>query len=69
MASFGSKLSMPDAVQLVLNDSCGFKSSVLFATTPNAWNELQTTDFIDDKPVINQGNWWKSRYYSCWWCV
>ena len=54
MASFGSKLSMPDAVQLVLNDSCGFKSSVLFATTPNAWNELQTTDFIDDKPVINQ---------------
>ena len=31
MASFGSKLSMPDAVQLVLNDSCGFKSSVLFA--------------------------------------
>ena len=39
MGRYGSKLSMPGAVELVLNDSCGFKSSVLFATTAKAWNE------------------------------
>ncbi|MDD3039996.1 Gldg family protein [Bacteroides sp.] len=53
MVRYGSKLAMPGAVQFQINDSCGFKSSVLFATTPKAWNELQTTDFVDDKPVIN----------------
>ena len=53
MGRYGSKLSMPGAVELVLNDSCGFKSSVLFATTAKAWNEQQTTDFVDDKPEIN----------------
>lgn len=54
MSRYDSKLSMPGAVGFTVNDSCGFTSSVLFATTSKAWNELQTTDFVDDKPEINQ---------------
>lgn len=53
MARYKSKLAMPGAVELVVNDSCGFTSSVIFATSPKAWNELQTTDFVDGKPEIN----------------
>lgn len=53
MSRYGSKLSMPGAVEFQVNDSCGFKSTVLFATSSKAWNELQTTDFVDDYPTIN----------------
>lgn len=53
MLRYNSKLAMPGAVALAVNDRCGFQSSVLFATTTKAWNELQTTDFVDGKPEIN----------------
>lgn len=54
MSRYNSKLAMPSAVEVAVNDSCGFKSSVIFATTPKAWNELQTTDFVDGRPEVNQ---------------
>lgn len=53
MKRYESKLSMSGAVPFQLSDSCGFKPTVLFATTGKAWNELQTTDFVDDNPVLN----------------
>lgn len=53
MSRYGSKISMPGSVAFAINDSCGFKTSVLFATTPKAWSELQTTDFVDGKPEFN----------------
>lgn len=53
MSRYGSKLSMPGAVEYQVSDSCGFQSTVLFATTSKAWNELQTTDFVDEVPSLN----------------
>lgn len=45
---------MPGAVGLAYTEDKGFKvMPVLVTRDSGAWNELQTTDFIDDKPVIN----------------
>lgn len=54
MSRYESRLSMPGAVEFIVNDSCGFKPAILFATASKAWNELQTTDFVDGKPEVNQ---------------
>lgn len=53
MSRYENKLSMPGAVAFTISASCEFKSKVLFATTPKAWNELQTTDFVDGKAELN----------------
>lgn len=52
MARYNSKLAMPGAVAFRVDEQAGFTSEVLFATTSKAWNELQTVDFVDDKPQL-----------------
>lgn len=50
---FRSVITMPDAVGLVFDPSKGFNASPVIVTDSLCWNELQTTDFLDDKPQYN----------------
>lgn len=48
------KIVMPGAVGLSYMTDKGFRVIPILVTNPvGAWEELQTTDFIDDKPEIN----------------
>lgn len=48
-------ITMPTAVGLSIVDSSQFTATVLFATdSTGTWNELESTNFIDDKPVLTQ---------------
>lgn len=48
------KIVMPGAVGLEYTEDKGFQVTPMIVTNPTgAWEELQTTDFIDEKPVIN----------------
>ena len=50
---FRSVITMPDVVGLVFDPSKGFNASPVIVTDSLCWNELQTTDFLDDKPQYN----------------
>ena len=50
---FGYTVTMPDAVGLAFDSSKGFHASPVIVTDSLCWNELQTTDFLDDKPQFN----------------
>lgn len=47
---FGFTVTMPDAVGLSFDASKGFEAHSLVVTADSCWNELQTTDFLDDVP-------------------
>ncbi|GGH14194.1 ABC transporter [Sphingobacterium alkalisoli] len=48
-------ITMPTAAGLSIVDSSSFTATVLFATdSTGTWNELESTNFIDDKPVLKQ---------------
>ena len=44
---------MPDAVGLAFDATKGFHATPVIVTDSLCWNELQTTDFLDDKPQYN----------------
>jgi len=46
-------VSMPSVVGLNKVEDKGFKSTVLFRSDSSSWNELQTTDFVDDTVRYN----------------
>lgn len=47
-------LSMPGATALTFDPSSGFESTTLFRTQEaGVWNELNTTNFIDEVPEVN----------------
>ena len=50
---FGYKVTMPDAVGLAFDSSKGFNACPIITTDSLSWNELQTTDFLDDVPQYN----------------
>lgn len=50
---FGYTVTMPDAVGLAFDASKGFHASPIIVTDSLCWNELQTTDFLDDIPQFN----------------
>lgn len=50
---FGYAVTMPDAVGLAFDASKGYHASPVIVTDSLCWNELQTTDFLDDKPQYN----------------
>lgn len=52
---WGRKFIFQGAVGITQNENAAaFNDSILFATpSKGAWNELQTTDFIDDKPTLD----------------
>lgn len=50
---YGYTITMPDAVGLSFDPSKGFHASPVIVTDSLCWNELQTTDFLDDKPQFN----------------
>ena len=47
---FGYTVTMPDAVGLAFDSSKSFHVSPVIVTDSLCWNELQTTDFLDEKP-------------------
>lgn len=51
---YGYKLTMSGAVALSFDASSGFESQTFLATSPKAWNEMQTTDFVDGQLEINE---------------
>lgn len=47
-------LTMPTSGGLQIDSSKGFKSTVLFTSdSTGSWNEIETTDFVDDSAVFN----------------
>lgn len=50
---YGYAVTMPDAVGLSFDASKGFNASPVIVTDSLCWNELQTTDFLDDQPQFN----------------
>lgn len=50
---FGYTVTMPDAVGLAFDSSKSFHVSPVIVTDSLCWNELQTTDFLDEKPQFN----------------
>lgn len=50
---FGYVVTMPDAVGLSFDASKGFKAVPVIRTDSTCWNELQTTDFLDEVPEYN----------------
>ncbi|MDD3039998.1 Gldg family protein [Bacteroides sp.] len=50
---FGYVVTMPDVVGLSFDASKGFKALPVIVTDSLCWNELQTTDFLDDMPKLN----------------
>ena len=47
-------ITMPGTCGLSYDEDKGFRVTPLFVTPGKGfWNELETTDFIDDKPVLN----------------
>ncbi len=55
---FGSVISMPDAVGLEYTLDKGFNVTEILATDTLAWNELQTTDFMneDQRATLDNGS-------------
>ena len=51
---YGYKLIFPGATAIRVTEDKGFQVTPMICTpSKGAWNELQTTDFIDDVPVLN----------------
>lgn len=54
VARYEEKIMMPGAVALSFDtEKSPFKAETFISTSDKAWNELQTTDFVDDKPELN----------------
>lgn len=48
-------LTMPGASPLSVNPAQGFQATTWFTSdSTGSWNELETTNFIDDKPAVNE---------------
>ncbi|WP_127125600.1 Gldg family protein [Pseudoflavitalea rhizosphaerae] len=55
-------VTMPGASPLSVKPAQGFASTILFTSdSTNSWNELETTNFIDDSTVLNDGAGEKSE--------
>ncbi|NML22270.1 ABC transporter permease subunit [Pseudoflavitalea sp. G-6-1-2] len=55
-------VTMPGASPLSVKPAQGFESTVwLTSDSTGSWNELETTNFIDDKAVLNEGAGEKSE--------
>ncbi|MEY8706091.1 Gldg family protein [Bacteroides faecichinchillae] len=50
---FGYTVTMPDATGLSFDVSKGYNVMPIIVTDSLSWNELQTTDFLDDIPQYN----------------
>lgn len=48
---YGFTVMMPDATGLLFDASKGYGGFPVLATDSSCWNELQTTDFLDGKPL------------------
>lgn len=53
IVAFGQSITMPSVAGLEFTPVKGFRMTPLFVTDSLVWNELETTDFVDDIPTLD----------------